>query len=58
MLAKVVDNIRRSLEENPRNAWLIYNTPLHHEVIKSAGLFRSDSFYEIGGNHFRVYTNA
>jgi SAM-dependent methyltransferase len=58
ILAKVVDNIRRSLEENPRNAWLIYNTPLHHEVIKSAGLFRSDSFYEIGGNHFRVYTNA
>jgi SAM-dependent methyltransferase len=57
ILGKVVDNIRRSLEENPRRVWLIYNTPLHHEVIKSAGLFQSDSFYEIGGNHFRVYTN-
>lgn len=58
ILAKVVDNIQSSLEENPRKAWLIYNTPLHHEVIKSAGLFQSDSFYEIGGNHFRVYANT
>lgn len=58
ILAKVVDNIRSSLEENPRNAWLIYNTPLHHDVVKRSALFQSDSFYEIGGNHFRVYTHA
>jgi len=57
ILAKVVDNIRRSVEENPRRIWLIYNTPLHHDVIKRAGLFQSDSFHEIGGNHFRVYAN-
>jgi SAM-dependent methyltransferase len=57
ILAKVIENIRRSLAQNPRRIWLIYNTPLHHEVIKSAALFQSDSFYEIGGNHFRVYTN-
>jgi SAM-dependent methyltransferase len=57
ILAKVIENIRRSLVENPRRIWLIYNTPLHHAVIKSAALFQSDSFYEIGGNHFRVYSN-
>jgi SAM-dependent methyltransferase len=57
VMARVVDNIRSSLEENPRRVWLIYNTPLHHDVIKSAGLFQSDFFCEIGGNHFRVYSN-
>jgi len=57
VLASVLDNIRRSLEENPRRIWLIYNTPLHHDVVKRAALFKSDSFYEIGGNHFRVYTH-
>ena len=57
ILAKVIDNIRRSLEENPRKIWLIYNTPMHHDVIKKSVIFQSDSFYEIGGNHFRVYTN-
>jgi SAM-dependent methyltransferase len=57
ILAKVIENLRRSLEANPRRVWLIYNTPLHHEVIKSAAIFKSDSFYEIGGNHFRVYVN-
>jgi predicted RNA methylase len=58
ILAKVLDRIRSSLEENPRPIWLIYNTPIpvKHNVIKSAALFQSDSFYEIGGNRFRVYT--
>ena len=57
IMTKVLDNIRRSLEENPRRIWLIYNTPVHHELVKSAGLFQSDAFYEIGGNRFRVYSN-
>jgi SAM-dependent methyltransferase len=59
ILAKVLDNIRRSLEENPRRIWLIYNTPIpvKHDVIKSAALFQYDAFYEIGGNRFRVYAN-
>ena len=57
ILAQVMDNIGHSLKESPRGIWLIYNTPLHHEVIKKAGLFKSDSFHEIGGNHFRVYAN-
>ena len=57
ILAQVLENLRSSLEENPRRIWLIYNTPRFHDVIKSAGLFQSDSFYQIGGNHFRVYTH-
>jgi SAM-dependent methyltransferase len=59
ILAKVLDNMRRSLEEKPRRIWLIYNGPrnLDHDLIKNAALFQSDSFCEIGGNHFRIYTN-
>jgi SAM-dependent methyltransferase len=57
ILAQVLNNIRRSLEENPRRIWLIYNEPRHHDLIKRAAFFKSDSFYEIGGNHFRVYAN-
>jgi SAM-dependent methyltransferase len=57
IMARVLDNIRTSLEQNPRRIWLIYNTPLYHDVIKKAALFQMDSFCEIGGNHFRVYSN-
>jgi SAM-dependent methyltransferase len=57
VLSQVMENLGRSLRENPRPLWLIYNTPLHHAVIDKAGIFKSSSFYEIGGNHFRVYRN-
>jgi SAM-dependent methyltransferase len=57
VLAKVLDNIRSSLERNPRSIWLIYNTPLLHDMINSAGIFKTDSCHEIGGNTFRVYSN-
>jgi SAM-dependent methyltransferase len=55
ILSQVIANIRRSLEACPRKLWLIYNTPQHHQMISAAGIFKSDSFHEIGGNHFRVY---
>lgn len=57
ILAQVLDNLGRSLEEEPRPIWLIYNTPKYHDVVKASHLFKSDSFFEIGGNHFRVYMN-
>jgi SAM-dependent methyltransferase len=57
IMEKVLENIRRSLVEHPRRIWLIYNTPVHHELVKRAGLFQSDAFYEIGGTRFRVYSN-
>jgi SAM-dependent methyltransferase len=58
IMSQVVNNIRGSLKEKPRRIWLIYNTPQHHDVIKRAALFESDVFCEIGGNHFRVYSNG
>jgi SAM-dependent methyltransferase len=57
ILDQFVNNIGLSLAASPRDIWLIYNTPLHHDVINKSGLFKRDSFYEIGGNHFRVYSN-
>ena len=55
ILGKVVENIGHSLQEHPRDICLIYNTPRHHDLLKNSGLFRADSFYEIGGNQFCVY---
>jgi len=55
VLAEVLQNIRLSLERDPRKLWLIYNTPEHREVVDESNLFKSASFYEIGGNHFWVY---
>jgi len=57
VLSIVLENIRRSVAATPRRIWLIYNTPRHHKVIDQAGLFRENSFYEIGGTEFRVYAN-
>jgi SAM-dependent methyltransferase len=57
ILGQVVNNIRRSLQANPRPIWLIYHTPIYHEVIARSGIFIRDEFYEIGCSHFRVYSN-
>jgi SAM-dependent methyltransferase len=57
ILGQVVNNIRRSLQSDPRPIWLIYNTPIYHDVIARSGLFIRNEFYEIGCSHFRVYSN-
>ena len=57
ILGQVIDNVRRSLQANPRPIWLIYNTPMYHDVITRSGIFIRDSFYEIGCSQFRVYSN-
>jgi len=57
VMAEIVRNIRESLKAHPRKIWLIYNTPQEHAVINAAGLFRTESLYEISGSRFRVYTN-
>lgn len=57
VLSEVLRNLRRSLEQYPRRAWLIYNDPQHHDVVRRAGVFKSDTAYVVGGTHFQVYTN-
>lgn len=56
VLSKVLDNLRRSVEATPRQLWLIYNTPKHHELIEQSRLFKDCSRHEIGGTEFTVYT--
>jgi SAM-dependent methyltransferase len=57
VMAQVLANLRRSVEESPRKIWLIYNTPRHHDVIDAAGVFPSCSRRDIGGTEFLVYAN-
>lgn len=58
VLEQVLGNLRRSLSRDPRKVWLIYNTPLDHDVVRRASIFTHDALYEIGGTFFRVYTNG
>jgi SAM-dependent methyltransferase len=52
-LSRVVANLERSLQENPRPVFVLYHNPLYDEVIAGIGLFR-----RYGGTHqFTVYTN-
>jgi SAM-dependent methyltransferase len=57
ILARVIENLRRSLEQHPRHVWLIYNDPQHHDVVQAAKLFRSNAAHWVGGTHFQVYVN-
>ena len=57
ILGKVLQNLRRSIEQHPRPVTLIYNDPEHHSVVRDAGLFTSDTAQYVGGTHFQVYAN-
>ena len=55
ILGQVLENLRRSLDAVPREIWVIYNSPRHHDVMERSGLFASNQRHEIGGIEFRVY---
>lgn len=57
VLERVVANIRRSVERVPRRIWVIYNTPVHREVVEAAGIFDPAIEYEARGNQFAIFTN-
>ena len=57
VMAQVLANLRRSVELAPRKIWLIYNTPTQHDLIAKTGFFRDQFYRNIGGTHFRVYSN-
>ena len=56
ILERVLQNLADSLTTHPRQLWLIYNTPLQHDVVRRSALFSHDALYEVGGTFFRVYT--
>jgi len=58
VMAQVMKNLGRSVATVPRNVWLIYNTPSHHDLIVKARVFRNHFDRNISGTEFRVYTNA
>lgn len=57
VLERVLGNMQRSLAEAPRKIWLIYHSPVHHDVIARTRLFERCDELEIQGAEFRVYTN-
>lgn len=55
VLAHVLENISKSVLQAPRDIWLIYNNPVHHEVVQNCRLFAQHQRYEIEGDIFHVY---
>jgi SAM-dependent methyltransferase len=55
VLAKVLKKIDISVLKRPRDIWLIYNNPLHHDIVLNNGPFTSFRRYIIDGELFHVY---
>jgi hypothetical protein len=57
ILGRFVENVGRSLASHPRQIWLIYNTPLHADVVERSGLFTRAETITVGGIACHVYTH-
>lgn len=55
ILRQVIENIQKSLLENPRKAWIVYLNPLHREVVKRVSDPSIERDYEFGGYRFGVF---
>jgi len=57
VLKQLLENLQKSVMAHPREIFLIYNSPRHHDVVESCGLFPERRHFEFGGSEFRVYGN-
>jgi SAM-dependent methyltransferase len=57
VMARLLANLHASVARFPRKIWLIYNTPIHDQLISQSGLYSESREYEIGGTKFNVYNN-
>lgn len=57
ILDGVLDNIERSLELAPREAWIIYHNPLEGARIDARTRFQRLARHSFWGNEFAVYRN-
>jgi tRNA A58 N-methylase Trm61 len=55
VMAAVLENINISLEKKLRRVWLIYNSPVHRDIIERNFVKLKDYVY--GGAEFIVYMN-
>jgi hypothetical protein len=57
ILDGVLDNIELSLEQSPREAWIIYHNPLEGARIDARKRFQRAASHTFWGNEFAVYRN-
>lgn len=55
VMAAVLENIRESLDSYPREACLIYNTPVCHQTVVESRAFETWEREEYWGNQFIIY---
>lgn len=54
---RILDNIKKSIEKNPRKIWLIYCIPIHDNIVEKHGIFLELGHYIFGGDEFNVYVS-
>jgi len=57
VLDRVMGNIGRSLEKNPRKIWLIYHLPIWHKIVMRQGSFVKEKEFTLGANPWFVYVS-
>jgi SAM-dependent methyltransferase len=57
VLTQVLENIRASVQRQPRKIWLIYSVPREQHIVERAGLFTSSHLHVVVGAEFCVYSN-
>jgi SAM-dependent methyltransferase len=57
VMVRLLANLHTSVARFPRKIWLIYNTPIHDQLVSQSGLFSESREYEIDGTKFKVYNN-
>lgn len=58
VLAQVLDNLLQSVRAHPREIFVIYNSPRHHDVMGNCDLFSDHRHFEVGGSEYCIYGNA
>ncbi len=58
VLGQVLDKIGKSVLKAPRDIWMIYNNPAHHDIVRNNRLFAGYDRYEIEGEIFHVYEHC
>jgi hypothetical protein len=57
IMRRVFDNLIESLQVNPRKIWIIYNNPIHVDVIIQSQMFLQLRQFVYGSSHFIVFVS-
>jgi SAM-dependent methyltransferase len=58
VMARVMENLRSSIEQAPRNLTLVYRHPICHSTIMASGLFEAGEEHQLEHHMCRLYRSS